>query len=129
MKPAVLCLLLLSACSDLPVYKLTWTCLSPEGCERADAVALVDRVTIFPDGFLGFWSSRDDDFREDAQVVPSDTLPPECSLLYGLVLFTHELEPFKYCRTSGGFELEPSILNQDSATHSEWLVEGREIDS
>lgn len=135
MKPAVLCLLLLSACSDLTgrpnyrVYRLTWTCMSPEGCERADQVALIDRAEIINDSdFIDFSSSRDGGFRETAQFVSSNGLPRECSLLYGLVLFAHELEPFRFCRTSGGFELEPPIPNQDSATHSMWFVEGKEID-
>lgn len=135
MKPAVLCLLLLSACSDpfnvrnYSVYRLTWTCVSPDGCERTDQVALVDRAEIV-DGFdfIDFLSSRASSFRENAQLVPSDALPPDCVLLYGLVLFTQELEPFRFCRISRGFEMEPSIPDQDSTTYSMWFVEGREID-
>jgi hypothetical protein len=135
MKPAVLCLLLLSACSDLTdvrnysVYRLTWTCVSPEGCERTDQVALIDHARIIDrSDFIDFTSTRDGGFREDAQFVPSDSLPPECTWLYGLVLFAHELEPFRFCRISGGFELEPSIPNQDSATSSRWFVKGLEFD-
>ena len=135
MKPAVLCLLLLSACSDLTVarnyrtYALTWSCLSPEGCERTDDVELIDRAEIINgDNFVDFLSSRDRNFFEDAQMVPSDMLPAECFWLHGLALFTYELEPSQFCRTSGGFELEVSIPNRDSMTYSKWLVDGREID-
>lgn len=136
MKPAVLCLLLLSACTDLTaspnlhMYKLTWSCQSPEGCERTEQVELIDRAKIIDDyELIDFLSSRDGSFREDAQMVPSDALPAECSWLYGLGLFAHELEPFRFCRTSGVLELELSIPNRDPTTHSKWLVEGREIDS
>lgn len=135
MKPAVLCLFLLSACSDLTdtnnyrVYELTWSCLSSEGCERTEQVALIDRATIVHgDTFIDFLSSRDENFLEDAQMVASDGLPAECFWLYGLGLFAYELEPSRFCRTSERCELELSIPNREPATHSEWLVEGRTID-
>jgi hypothetical protein len=134
MKPAVLCLLFLSACElkaarNYSTYKLTWSCQSSAGCERADQVTLIDRATIVDgdDEFMDFSSSRID-FREVAQRIPSDDLPASCSWLYGLELFTHEIEPSRFCRTSGGFELEVSIPNRDPTTHSMWLVEARETD-
>ena len=136
MKPAVLSLLLLlSACSDLTVarnyrtYALTWSCLSPEGCERTEDVELIDRAEIINGGdFVDFSSTQDWIFREDGQMVPSDMLPADCYWLLGLALFTYELEPSRFCRTSGGFDLEVSIPNRDPMTYSKWLVEGREID-
>lgn len=135
MKPAMLCLLLLSACSDVTpeptyrAYELTWRCLSSEGCERAEQVALVDRAEI-DDGseVIAFLSTRDLYFSELAQVIPSASLPAECSWLYGFSLSARELEPSRFCRTARGFELEVSIPNRDLMTHSEWFVEGREID-
>ena len=134
MKPAILCLFLLAACDleaarNYRTYRLAWTCLSIESCERTEQLALIDRAKITNGSdFIDLSSSRDTSFREDAQFVPSDALPPECSWLYGLVLFTHELEPFRFCRISDRFELELSIPNQDPMAYSMWLVEGQEID-
>jgi hypothetical protein len=136
MKPAVLCLLLLlSACSDFlgvrnfRTYKLTWTCLSPEGCERTEQVVLIDRAEIFnDDDVVTFLSTRDDLFRDPAQWLPSDALPADCFWLHDVSFFVLDLEPGRFCRTAGQFELELSIPNRDPATHSEWLVNGREID-
>jgi hypothetical protein len=135
MKLAVLCLLVLSACSDLTVarnyrtYALTWTCVSPEACERTAQVTLIDRAEIINAGnFVDFSSTLDEFFQEDGQMVASDMLPAGCYWLHGLALFASELEPSRFCRTSGKLELELSIPNQDPATHSKWLVEGREID-
>lgn len=135
MKPAILGLLLLSACSYLTTeynyraYRLAWICQPPGACERTELVALMDRVEIVKGSdLIDFLSTRDEFFLELAQLVPSDSLPPECSLVYSLTLFAHELEPARFCRTSEGFELELSIPNRDPATHSEWLVTGREVD-
>ena len=133
MKAALLCLLLLSACEieaarNYRVYALTWSCLSSEGCERAEDVAAIDRATIINGSDFIDFESSDASFWEDAQFVPSDMLPAECSWLYGLVLFTHELDPFKFCRTSSGFELELAIPDQDPMSRSKWFVKGREID-
>jgi hypothetical protein len=135
MKPTMLCLLLLSACSDLSLqrnyraYELVWRCLSPEGCERTGQVELVDRAEIDNGSdVIEFLSTRDLYFSELAQVIPSDSLPDECSLLYGLSLSARELEPSRFCHTSRGFELELSIPDREPVTHSEWFVEGREID-
>jgi hypothetical protein len=136
MKSAVVCLLLLlSACSNLTTdpqydaYRLTWRCLSPEGCERAEQVELIDRAEIdFGSDLIEFLSSRDEFFSELAQMVMSDLLPAGCSWLHGFSLSAEELEPSQLCRTPGGFELELSIPKRDGATHSEWFVEAREID-
>jgi hypothetical protein len=135
MKPTVLCLLLLSACSNFlgvqnyRTYELTWTCLSPDGCERAEQVALVDRAQIINgDPIVEFSSSGDGTFRDYAQMVPGDDLPANCYWLYDLSLFLFETEPGRFCRTSGALELEFSIPNRDPATRSDWLVEGRQID-
>jgi hypothetical protein len=131
-KPALLCSLLLSACiaaANYRMYAVTWTCLSPEGCEDAEQLAVIDRARIVNGSkFIDFLSDRDDNFLLATQMVPSDELPPECSWLHGFTLFTTEVEPGRFCRTSGGFELELSIPNRDPATHSRWFVEGREID-
>jgi hypothetical protein len=135
MRPAVLCLLLLSGCEleaarNYRTYELTWSCVSPEGCERMEQVELIDRAKIINGSdFVDFSSSRDGRFSEFAQIVSSDALPAECSWLYDLALFAYELEPSRFCRTSGSFELELSIPNRDSMSHSKWLVEGRDMDS
>lgn len=137
MKPAMVCLLLLSACSDLTTeysyraYRLTWRCLSAGGCERAEQVELVDRAHIEREhdrDLIEFLSSRDEDFSELSQMVVSDSLPAGCSWLHGFSLSAEELEPSKLCRTPEGFELELAIPNRDGATRSEWFVEAREID-
>ena len=135
MKPAVLCLLLLlSACEldaarNYRVYSLTWTCLSPEGCEHAQEATLIDRAQIVDgDDIVTFRSTRDGYFLDLAQMVPSDELPAGCSWLYGFAFFGTEVEPSRFCRRSRRIELDLSIPNQDPATRSEWLVEGRDID-
>jgi hypothetical protein len=134
MKPAVLCLLLFSACEleaarNYRVYALTWTCLSPEGCERAEQVELIDRAQII-DGSVRvtFKSTRDGVFLSFGQLVPSDALPAECFWLHGFFIFAIEIEPSRFCRTSGRIEMNLSIPNQDPATDSKWLVEGRDTD-
>lgn len=133
MKPAVLCLLLLAACEleaarNYRTYELTWTCLSPEGCERTERLELVDRARIINGSILiDFMSTRDESFAERAQMVDLDDLPEGCSWLYNLSIGADELEPSRFCRSSGAFELELSIPNRELATHSEWFVEGRQI--
>ena len=132
MKAALLCSLLLSACT-LPLnyrtYAVTWTCVSPEGCERTEHVELIDRAQIINgDDVVTFTSTRDEGFTNFGQMVSSDELPADCSWLYGFTIFAIEVEPSRFCRTSGGFELELSLPNEDPATHSMWFVEGREID-
>jgi hypothetical protein len=128
-KARMLCLLLLSACGEYSFddeYALTWTCLSPGGCQRAEEVALVNRLTIFRDSFE-FTSTRDTSFYELAQRVASSSVPDGCALLYNLSLFGHELEPSLLCSTSRGFDLELSIPNRTPATASQWRVEIREL--
>lgn len=129
MKARMLCLLLLSACSEPEVaydYAVTWTCQSPEGCERAEELQWLDRLNISGDIFF-FLSTRDMDFDWSGQRVDSDSLPAGCSWLYPFSLFGYELEPSKLCRTSNGYELELSIPNAISATHSQWLIEARDL--
>lgn len=128
MKVSMLSLLLLSACtsSDIPYdYALTWTCLSPEGCEREDEVVLVDRLNV--NGELLYFTSTRVDFGEGAQRVDADSLPDGCFWLYGFSLFGDEVEPPMVCRTDGGFDWEFSIPNRNPATHSLWRVEAREL--
>jgi hypothetical protein len=134
MKPAVLCLLLLSACEldaarNYSVYKVTWTCMSPGSCERTDKVELIDRAQI-TDGydFVFFESSWDPSFSDSGRMIPSDELPAKCWWLYGLTILHFELEPSRFCRSDRRFELELSMPNDEPSTHSAWLVEGREID-
>jgi hypothetical protein len=127
MKARLLCLLLLSSCSDeIPYdYALRWTCRSPEGCERAEEVKLLDRLNV--DGsFFYFHSARNQSYNEGAQRFGSDSFPAGCWWLQGMVMFGQELEPSKLCSVSGGFDLELSIPNRDPSTRSEWLVEARE---
>ena len=133
MKPAMLCLLLLSGCltNDEPptVYEfaLTWTCRSPEGCERTDEVQRIDRLeNVRRD--CQFMSTQEASFTADAKLVISDFLPERCFWLYFLTLFDHELERSRICFIAGGFELELSIPNEDPTTYSMWLVEGRDVD-
>jgi hypothetical protein len=120
---------LLAACTESDVsyqYGLTWTCLSPEGCERADAVTLVDRLNIRGDLFF-FLSTRTTEFLMTGQRIASTELPAGCAWVYGINIFGHELEPSKMCSTAGGFELELSIPNAIRTTYSEWLVEARDL--
>lgn len=128
MKAGILCVLLLPACTyvDGYDYSLTWVCRSPEGCERSAEAALVDRLSMSGD-VLWFASTRNELYTEIAQRVASDSLPDGCYLLHSLSFFGHELEPSRLCRTSGGFDLELSIPNRNPATHSQWLVEAREL--
>lgn len=128
MKAGLLCLLLLPACQDLAYrYELRWVCQSPEGCERAEEVMLFDRLNVH-DPYFYFLSTRDEKYLlEKAQRFDSTSLPAGCWWLYGFSLFGQELEHSKVCSTSGGYDFELSIPNRDLVTHSEWLVEAREI--
>jgi hypothetical protein len=135
MKLVVLCLLLLTACSDLTDarnyrgYALTWSCRSADACEGVELVELIDRAWIVNGhDVIDFASTRDSAFHEYAQMAPSDDLPAECSRLYGLTLLARELDPSRMCLTSRGLELELSVPDRDAATQSKWFVEGREID-
>jgi hypothetical protein len=134
MRPVLLYALLLSGCSyirgeaNYRIYELSWTCLSPEGCERADEVVPIDRAEIVDgDERLRFRSSRDDGFYEFGTLVDAGDLPADCSWVYSFTLFAQELEPSRFCRTENGFELEVAIPNRDSTTHSRWLIEGEHI--
>lgn len=134
MRLALLSILMLSSCSHIRgdanyrVYELSWTCLSPEGCERADQVPLFDRAQIIlAYDIVDFESTYDDGFFESAELVESDELPADCFWMYSLTLFGYELEPGRYCRTSNGFELEIAIPNRNSTTQSLWLARARHI--
>lgn len=128
MKSRLLCLLLLSSCSDeIPYdYALRWMCLSPEGCERVEEVKLIDRLNV--DGtFFYFHSTRDQPYSsEGAQRFGSESLPAGCWWLHGFAIFGQELEPSKLCSVSGGFDLTLSIPDRNPATRSEWLVKAME---
>ena len=127
MKARMLCLLLLSACTDSEYdYALTWKCLSPGGCERAEDVARIDRLVVYRDKFE-FRSTQAPSFYELGQRVTSSSLPDGCVWLYSVFFFGHELEPSMLCSTSEGFDLELSIPNRNPATASHWLVETREL--
>ena len=133
MKPGILCLLLLSGClsSDVPPivgeYALTWTCLSPEGCERVEEVARIDRMERAGTDYQ-LTSTLDETFAADAKRVASDLLPPHCAWLYFLSLFGHELERSEICFGPATLELQLAIPNEDPTTSSMWLVEGRDVD-
>lgn len=133
MKRGALCLLLLSGCLTVDgprtdfEYALTWTCRSPEGCERTEEVERIDRVERMSTDWH-FTSTQEETFAADARQVPSDLIPRHCAWLYYLSLFDHELERSRVCYGPGGFDLELSIPNQDPTTFSMWLVEGRELD-
>jgi hypothetical protein len=130
-KPGMFCLLLLSGCLSTDYrasyeHALTWTCLSPEGCERTDEVARIDRMEQVRFD-CHFTSTQDESFGADATEILAEFLPPGCSWLYFLELFGHELERSRLCSVPGGFELELAIPNQDPTTYSMWLVEGRDV--
>ncbi|HWN71876.1 MAG TPA: hypothetical protein VNM90_29760 [Haliangium sp.] len=134
MKRGMLCSLLVLACSLSCTYEerpwlgyaLTWTCLSLDGCERAEQIALVDRLSVVDDYDLcGFWSTRDGDFAAFADLIPSDSLPPDCYWLTSLTLFAHELEQSQICFTGDGFTVEVSIPDRDPPTQSKWRIGGR----
>jgi hypothetical protein len=135
MKRGVLCLSLLSACSFLapsedPIvveYALTWFCESPEGCERAAEAMRIDRMTRTDFFYLHFTSTQDAAFSTEAQIIESDTLGSDCSWLYYLSLFGHDMERQKLCRAPGGFEIELSIPNADPATFSKWVVSAQKV--
>jgi hypothetical protein len=136
MKPGILCLLLVSGCSflwgpeDPPLvfeYALTWTCESPEGCERTDELRRVDRVSITDYQHYQFTSTQDESYGMEAESASGPSLPPGCSWLYFLTFFGHELERSKLCRFPGSFELELSIPNEDPTTSSMWLVKGLDV--
>jgi hypothetical protein len=138
MKPGVLCLLLLSGCSnfwfpedarpEIVEYALTWTCVSVEGCERTADVSQIDHLTLSNDFYdFYFTSTQDPSFGADALRVTADVLGRGCFFLYFLTLFDHELERAPGCLTPGGFESEISIPNADPATHSRWLLTARDL--
>jgi hypothetical protein len=108
------------------VYALTWTCLSPEGCERTADVERIDRMEISARDCL-FTSTLDETFAADADLIASDVLPRGCAWVYFLSLFGHELERSRVCSGPASIELELAIPNQEPATSSMWLVEGRNV--
>lgn len=126
MRAAILCLSLLAACADkVPYdYELTWKCLSPEGCERAEQLMLFDRLNRNGDSLV-FLNAGDSSIDEVAQRVDSDSLPFGCWLLYGFSLFGRDMEPARSCDTVDGFDIELSIPNRNPSTYSQWLVEAR----
>ena len=132
MKRGMLCLLLLSGCwpsDDPPVedYALTWKCRTPEGCERTEEVERIDRMELVRNDCT-FTSTQVESFTADATRIYSSLLPRNCSWVYFLSLFGHELERSMICFGPATFELELAIPNEDPATHSMWLVEGRDLD-
>lgn len=136
MKRGMLCLSLLSACSvlspsnDDPIvveYEVTWFCVSPEGCERAEEVMRIDRMTLTDFFYLHFTSTQDASFAADAQRILSDSLGSNCSGLHYLSLLGHELEPSRLCVAPGGFDIDLSIPNEDPTTHSKWVVSARDL--
>ena len=133
MKPGILCVLLLSGCLtteepyDPQEYALTWTCLSPEGCEHSGEVARINRMERAGGGEWLFTSTLDETFAADARVVTSDLLPRNCAWLYFLSLFDPELEPGQFCFGPAVLEIDLAIPNEDPTTYSMWLVEGRDV--
>lgn len=133
MKRGIVCVLLLSGCltSEEPYqpqeYALTWTCLSPEGCEHSGEVVRINRMERAGGGEWRFTSTLDETLAAEARVVASDLLPRGCAWLYFLSLFDPELEPAQICFGPATLEIDLSIPNQDLTTHSVWLVEGRDV--
>lgn len=133
MNARILCFALVLACSfscdfeNRPwrAYSLTWTCLSADGCERAEQVARLDRVGIqITDDFCWFWSTKDGAFRVYADLVDPGSLPPDCFMMYGFSIFANELDPAQLCRDENGFVMELLIPDRDSPSHSKWRVDG-----
>jgi hypothetical protein len=133
-KRTVFYLLLASACSlsceyesrPWRGYELTWTCLSADGCERVEQVMLLDRVSLTDDyDYCWFWSTRDDSFEEFADLIPSESLPPECHWLTSFTVFTDEIEQSPLCFAGDGFTVEVSIPDRDPPTQSKWRIDGR----
>lgn len=107
-------------------YSTSWTCLSSEGCERGEQLALIDRLAIHETyEFYEIWSTRDATYRWLADLLDSDSLPPHCYLMTGVAIFGHELEPLQICPTDASFTMELAIPNRDEQTHSMWRVEAR----
>jgi hypothetical protein len=133
-KPVLLCLLLLPACSfvssdfepETYEYVLTWYCVSPAGCERTGETARIDHANRIHYAFY-FTSTQDPSFDEAGDLLFVDSLPDGCAWLYYLSFFGHELERSRICFDLGGFELQLSIPNQDPSTQSEWVVSGRDL--
>lgn len=137
MKPGMLCLVFLSGCSYLlfpddpppPMseYALTWTCRSPEGCERTEELQRIDRMEDVADE-CHLSSTQDASIGIDGDFGFATSLPAGCSWLYNLTFFGHDLERSRFCSVPGGMELDLVIPNQDPTTSSLWLVEGRDVD-
>jgi hypothetical protein len=134
LKPVLLCLLLLPACSFGPdndpvinKYALTWYCVSAEGCQRTEEAARIDRATITDFAFLGLTSTQDRSFDEQGELLRLDALPSGCAWTYYLSFFGHDLERSMLCYNPGGFELRLSIPDPDPATSSNWVVSGRNL--
>jgi hypothetical protein len=87
----------------------------------------IDRMEIESDD-CHFTSTQDESLGVDAKLISSDLLPEACAWVYFLSLLGHELERSRICFVPGGFELDLSIPNEDPATQSLWLVEGRDLD-
>lgn len=131
MKRAILCLLVLSGCwpdeePRVVEYALVWKCLTAEGCERTGEVERIDRMELVRND-CQFTSTQDESFDADAKRIFSPLLPGSCYWVYFLSLFGHELPQSRICFGPAGFELELSIPNEDPATSSMWLVEGRDV--
>jgi hypothetical protein len=136
MKCALLYLLfLMPACSLLDPrnedtregYALTWYCVSPEGCQRTEEVARIDRATITNFYYLDLASTQDPSYSEQGEQLFLDSLPFDCSWIYYLSFFGHDLDRSRLCYNPGGFELELSIPDPDPATSSKWVVAGRKL--
>lgn len=129
----VLCLqilpVLLFGCgsvSNLYTHSITWICLSPGDCARADVVADFDRAWI-GDGQVYLLSTSDESVSNRATRIPSDAAPDGCDLLVGLNLFGHALEPLSICRITGGYSVELSIPDPNPSSASEWRIEMRPL--
>ena len=136
MKRTLLCLwLLMPACSFLDPrdedtierFELIWYCVSPEGCERTEEVARIDRATITNFYQLDLESTQDPSYSEQGELLHLDSLPYGCVWTHDLSFFGHDLERTRLCYTPGGFELELSIPDADPATSSQWVVSGRDV--
>jgi hypothetical protein len=133
-KPGLLFMLLLAGCGSpepdgllgpsMREYTLTWTCQSTEGCERAGEVQRIDSMECV-DTDCSFRSTQDESFKEECWLITGSELPADCIWLYYVTLFGQDLERSRYCYTPAGFELQLSIPNEDPATYSMWLVDGR----
>lgn len=112
--------------SDPYTHSMSWSCISAQGCTRADVVQKYDRACI--DTTEVFFFTTDDPIGSVSMSrIPAESDADECDELLGLNLFGYPLEPLLLCRASYGFVVELAIPDSNPATSSAWRVEMRPL--